>query len=281
MAGAGGGGRGGGGGRSRGGSRGGGGFRYTYHPGQGWRYHGGQGGGCFSQLIFPIIMLFVIVGELLSPLFGGTGRYNEDTYQDYANSQYEEAFGSSSAYEDNLLLSVLVDDDHYSYYHIAWVGDHVVTDINHMLGAEGTVLGDAMEQCINPSSYKYSLDSNLAQVMEILTEEVNALGLDSSFNCNENHVSVRAQLINDSNLELTESTITTALNAFTDTTGIPTVIVVEDMDDVFNGSIDPIGILILLVGAVLLISTVIGGVKTLLGKKQQEEHPYHAFDDQY
>lgn len=281
MAGAGGGGRGGGGGRSRGGSRGGfhgGGYRHSHHPGHGWHFHGGFGGGCLSRLIVLIFVLVCFAIDLLAPLFGGTGRYDENRYQDYANARYEEAFGDSSAYEDNLLVSVLVDDDYYSYYYIAWVGDHVVTDINHMLGARGTVLGDAMEQCINSSSYKYSLDSNLAQVMEILTEEVEALGLAGSFSCSENRGNVSAQLVNDSELELTESTITNALTAFASATGIPTVMVVEDMDDVFGGSLAPGGII--LVAAVVLIA-IVAGVVLVLRRRKQQAHPYHTFDDQY
>lgn len=292
MAGPGGGSRGGGGGRSRsggfhGGSRGGGGFRYTYHPGRGWQHHRGHGGGCLTQLLVPIIMLVVILSQMfqsvgigVTPLGrGGAVQYNEEVYQDYANTQYSEAFGSTGAYEDNLLLSVLVDDDHYSYYYIAWMGDHIITDINHMLGSSGTVLGDAMEQCINASSYKYSLDSNLAQVMEMLTDEIVARGLGNAFTCSETR-SAKSMLINDSGLEMTESTVNDALAAFTEKTGIPAVIVVEDMGDVFTGSLPVKTILISLVAAGLLIVTIVSGIKALLGHKK-EEHPYHSFDDQY
>lgn len=291
MAGPGGGGRGGGGGRSggfSGGSRGGfsgGSFRPVHHTGGyhrgGWHHHSSHsGGGCLSYVIFLIILALVFLPDMTSSgTFGSAGRYNENAYQDYVNGQYEEAFGSSTAYEDNLLISVLVDDDHYSYYYIAWVGDHVATEINHMLGGNDTALGQIMESCINQSSYKYSLDSNLAQAVELLGEQVGQLGLNDSFTCSENHIQVKSRLINDSNLELTNATVNDALAAFTEKTGIPIVIVVEDMDDVFSRSL-PIGPIVLGVVVTALVIVAIVKVVGSIRRKRRVE-PYQSFDDQY
>ena len=206
------------------------------------RYYGGGGclGGLLSMIFGPIIFIFVLLFFLSGFLSSGVdvqvvGSYDENTFQDYANTQYEEAFGHSSAYEDNLLIAVLVEDEYYyDYYYIAWVGDHIATDINYMLCSNDTELGRAMDANINMSSYKYSLDSNLAQVIYEMTDEITALGLESSYRCTEDHIQVASRLINHSTLDLTASTVNEALTAFTDATGIPIVIVVEDMDDVFS-----------------------------------------------
>ena len=208
------------------------------------RYSGGGCLGSLMNMIFgPIIFVIVILFFLFIIMGNGvtvqeTGNYDENALQDYANRQYEAEFGGSSAYEDNLLITFLIDDEeYYDFYYIAWVGDHIATDINHMLGNNDTVLGQAMNACINATSYKYSLDSNLAQVMEMMSRKIQALGLENSFTCTENHAQVTSHLTNHTNLDMTEDTVNDALAAFTDATGIPVVIVVEDMDAVFGRTV--------------------------------------------
>ena len=236
----------GGGGHSGGGGRGGfsgGGFSGGHHSGHhhvpmggGWHFHRRRhvhvGGGCcgsiFSGAVTLLILAFWIFGAVFSD------GYDEEKFQDFANSQYEAEFGSSSAYEDNLLITVLVNEDYYDYYYIAWVGDHIDYEINCLMGNNDTVLGQTMENSISSSSYKYSLDSDLANVMKVMTGHIQNLKLDSSFTCSERRGGIRSHVTNHANIELTESTINGALEEFTDTTGIPVVIVVEDMKDVFG-----------------------------------------------
>lgn len=206
------------------------------------RYYGGGGclGGLLSMIFGPVIFIIVLLFFLSAILNNGVdvqvvGSYDENKFQDYTNEQYEMAFGRSSAYEDNLLITVLVEDEeYYDFYYIAWVGDHIATDINYMLGNNSTELGQAMDANISMSSYKYSLDSDLARVIDTMTQEIQNLELADSFVCTENHTQVSSRLINRSTLDMTESTVNDALTAFTDATGIPIVLVVADMDDVFS-----------------------------------------------
>ena len=162
-----------------------------------------------------------------------TYEYDEEILQDFADEQYAAEFGNSTAYEDNLLLVFLTAEDYYDFYYIAWVGDHIVTDINYMFGNEQTELGHALGSNINETSYKYSLDSDLAGVVDTMTQEIVAKGLNTSFGCEENHVQVESHLTNKTDISMTEDTVNEALKKFTETTGIPAVIVVEDMEDVF------------------------------------------------
>lgn len=188
------------------------------------------------MILIAVFLIFSFVGSM----FSGTSSvevitYDENTFQDYADACYAEEFGSSDAYEDNLLLVFLAEEDvYYDYYYIAWVGDHIAMDINYMFGDESTELGQAIAECVNESSYKYSLDSNLAEVIKTMEQHIVSQGLTSSFNCEENHIQVRSHLTNKTNMELTEDTVNAALQSFTDTTGIPIVIVVDDIGDVFG-----------------------------------------------
>lgn len=272
------------------------------HPGGmhmgGWHVRprgvGVGGSGCCSWIF---ILIFILV---LFSMFRSTGGvtvvyndgYDEAAFQDYADSQYAAEFGDSSAYEDHLLLVVLVDPTEcYDYYYIAWVGDHIATDINYLFGGNDTELGQAMENCINQSSYRYSLDANLAQVMETMTDEIRALGLESSFKCSEDHLQVRSHLTNHSELDLTEATVEDALDAFTDATGISTVIVVEDMDDVFGttisgnaggaessgtASIGSVLLVALLILAVVIVVVII--IRRVKGTRTESDSRYSDFD---
>ena len=232
-------------------------FHRPYHTG--WhprpRHYGGGNGGCLnglcSLILLPIILIFVAVIMLISLIgsnftiqrepvdlndydSGLSIQYDEYVFQDYTNGQYEAVFGSSSAYEDNIMLVFLTEDDeYYDYCYIAWVGDHIHPDINYLFGSD-TELGQAIGDSVNETSYKYSLDADLAREVQTMTDHITSLGLSSSFQCNEDHIKTRSYLINDSTLELTEDTVNSALQDFTDATGIPMVIVVEDMTDVFD-----------------------------------------------
>lgn len=238
------------------------------------------GGGCcsgfFGTIIFVVVALFLLIGSFFGKVDINFDRYDEEKFQDFANSQYKAEFGRSSAYEDNLLITVLTQDDYTSFYYIAWVGDHVDQQINALLGNDYTTLGQLMENNISQTNYKYSLDSDLARVMQGLTAEVQSLSLEDSFTCSENHAQVKSHLTNRSQLDLTESTVNDALTEFTDATGIPVVLVVEDMDDVF-GSSSPkwqgagvnYGGIILVVMGVVLIAALIFAVKAIRSKNQQ------------
>ena len=133
---------------------------------------------------------------------------------------------------------------------------------------------------MNVTFYKYSLDANLAQVVEIMKDHVTALGLDSSFRCNENRSQTVSRLVNKTSLELTEETVNDALQRFTDATGIPMVIVVDDMDRVFGSGnqskadISAISVLnmVLAVGlAALVIWLVVRALRKRKGRDQEDE----------
>ena len=157
-------------------------------------FYGGGGclGGLLGMIFGPIIMvilaLFLLFGFMGSSFTevaqGGSVRYDEELFQDYADAQYAKAFGSSSAYEDNLLLVFLTAEDDRGYAYIAWVGDHIAPQINYLFGGNSSDLGAAMEVSINTANYKYSLDSNLAMAVGQMQKKVEALALDNAYNCN-------------------------------------------------------------------------------------------------
>lgn len=280
MPGPGGGSRGGGfGGGSRGGGFGGGGHRGGFggphHHGPrgywgygrpffgGWYrrpYYGGGGclGGLLGVLLLPIILILVVgillismVGSAVSNVAnGGSIYYDEAVFQQYADDQYAAEFSSYSNYENNLLIVFLTNEEADGYYVIAWVGDNIHTDINYMFGDETTTFGRVVQGAVNREYYAYSLDSNLASVMDQMGARIENLGLSSSFRTEKvSNNPPSSHLTNHSSLSMTEETVNDALQAFTEKTDIPAVIVVDTMENVFGKTIpvsDIITVVILL-----------------------------------
>ena len=314
MPGPGGGSRGGGfGGGSRGGGFGGGGFggprggfgggfggphRPHFHYGP--RFYGGwyhrphyYGGGCLGGLLGALMVpIFILVflgffatsmlGSLMADLRnGGSIRYDEAVMQNYANARYAEEFGESTAYEDNLLLVLLVNEASDGYYTIAWCGYNIDNRISDMLGNEYTVYGQAVQSSI-PAYYEHSLSQNLAAITDKMTARITALGLESSFIVEEDHsIMTESHLTNRSRLALSEKTVERALIDFTDQTGIPIVIVVDNMESVFEKSMGTtlLPLLAMLIFAVVAIVLIVNTLKSRprkSGNSNRTDDPYTA-----
>ncbi len=295
MPGPGGGSRGGGfGGGSRGGGFGGGGFGggfgggHHHHGGFGYgprpwgfggfyrrpyRYGGGCLGGLLGIIMLPIIILLV-VGMLLFGIIGsavanvasgGIISYDEQVFQQYADKRYAEEFSSSSAYEDNILIVFLTNEEADGYYAIAWVGDNIRGEINELFGDETTAFGYVMQGSVNSEYYAYSLDSNLASVMEKMTDRVEALNLDSSFRSQADRSNtVVSHLTNHSELPLAKEVVDGSCQSFTEATDIPIVIVVDTMENVFGKTLpiyDIIIVIVLIAVAVVAIVFIVKAIK--------------------
>lgn len=249
------------------------GFGWYHRP---YMYGGGCLGGLLGAFMAPIILIvfaaafvFASFGNAFGSLSqGGDIHYDENTFQDYANEQYNAEFGGRGAYEDNILIVFLVDDvEYYDYAYIAWVGDHIDTDINLMFGAENTEFGRAISSYVNLNSYKYSLDSNLAQVIGRMEEKITALGGDSSFTCSEERAEFDSHLTNKTDMQLSADTVDAALKGFTEATGIPIVIVVDEIETVFGRSFSSNTIITLVLAGILVVIAIVLIVKAVKGNK--------------
>ena len=265
MPGPGGGGRGGG---FGGGHRGGGYYHRRYYSPFGFFGFGGGILGIFFMpfllMLFAGIILFTVVfGAFGSVAQGGVTEYQEKEFQDYADAEYRKAFGQSTAYEDNILLVFLTNEEADGYYCIAWVGKHIENDINYLFGGAGSALGAAMDRSINTAGYWYSLDSGLAMAVDTMADFVVEEGLSSSFSCEEEHVQVDSKLINYGEYQISEEIVNAALTDFTDRTGISMSIVVNDVGEVFSTNYSQMigGIIMILIFVGLAVFFIVKGVR--------------------
>ena len=220
------------------------------------------------MVIIAIALIFGSVsGAFLEVSKGGTIKYDENSFQDYANSQYAQIYGDYEAYEDNILIVVATESEQYwDYVYIAWMGDHLNSSVYAKFDTRST-LGNAMDRRINPSSYKYSLDSDLAKVVDDMRASLS--NLNSSYTCTEKHsANVPSKFINKTDMELTPSTVETALEAFTEETDIPISIVVEDAEEIFGKKISTSTIITIVFAVILIAVAIIMVIKS--AKKAKE-----------
>lgn len=282
MPGPGGGGGGGRGGSFGGGGHGGGGFgggpRGGHHGGPrpmhgGWGFWGPRrhywgGGGCFGGLfgliLVPIIILIVVIALIFS-FFGGLNEYsyNEETFQDYAYEQYYQAFGYSDD-EDCLLLVVLVDGtDYCTFCDLPFYGYHIDSQIRNEIDQFNQLL----LRNVNETNYKYTLGNDLTTVINTLTESVTALELESSYTCGKDYSdNMTAYLDNRTEFLTGTAALDEAVQAFAEATGIPTVLIVEDISDVFSTRTS-------LTAAVAVVAIVVVAVVAIIVIRKKKNNP--------
>ena len=220
-------------------------------------YGGGCLGGFLGMIIAPVVMLIFVAivlfgslgGAFVEVSNGGFAYYDEATLQDYANTQYKAAFGGSGdAYEDNLLIVFLANEESNGYDCIAWIGDNVKTDISRMFGDESTAFGSAMVANVDYDYYAYSLDMNLVAVMEYMADRIDGLNLSSSFRKEYSHEkSPSSEIVNKTTLDISSNTVNEALTEFTEKTDIPVVIVVDYVENVYGKTVSGTNILTIIV----------------------------------
>lgn len=246
---------------------------------RGPRFYGG-GGGCLGGLlglfIMPIVFILIAslvfvstIGSAVTAFReGGIVEYDEQGFQSYADERYHAEFGGSAAYEDNILIVFLVDDACESFYCITWNGDHVDKQVRGLFGGESSAFGRAVYASVNADYYAYSLDSDLATVVETMQDSVAALGLESYHSCSEVHVDADSHLTNRTSLELTDATVNDALVRFTEATEIPIVIVVDEMEDVFGRTMPMEYVMILLIAVIFMAVGIYMIVRAVKNRKK-------------
>lgn len=250
-----------------------------------------------APIFISVFLIFFLIYALLPS--GNTndmyvGNYDEAAMQASADRVYAQCFESGATYEDNVLLYVLVDEDCKKLCYIAWVGDNIVTDVSELFGNDYTELGHAIYSNV-PEYYAYSIDSNLAAVVEDMGAIIGKMELSSCFK----KAPASAAKPSDSKLvdlrvgedagklpSLTASTVNGALEEFTEKTGIRIVIAVDYIDNVFGGeglsgdTIMMIGIIVIILIVIIVVS--VSSAKNRKKRNAAEEgEPENRYKDDH
>lgn len=227
-------------------------------------------------------------GNVLSVWLGDGAIYDEEVISEYAEEQYAEAFAESGAVEDHLLIVVLVEPDCEEYHAYARIGEHIAPEIAALYKGKDAAFYDAIDDNVNEGSYQNTLSADLVDTLSRMERELYEAFDDRFYICDEVR-DPRDALINRSNLELREGSIKRKLERTT----FPTVILVEDMRDVYGYHVPlpdlliAISTLLAVIGIVLLVIRLFrrasaGEEKPPEGGRREEGTDYvNRLDDDY
>ena len=125
-----------GGGGGRGGGRGGRSFSHTRHHGTSRSTPATPG----ERFLEFLISIFIVLMALMVRAGDSDALNDESQLSDFASKQYQQAFGETQSYEDNLLLTFVVYEDRSQYAYMTWVGDHIGDEAFEYLQGDGTWL---------------------------------------------------------------------------------------------------------------------------------------------
>lgn len=259
-----------------GGSRGGGMYRgpryghhYHYGPtihGPRWHrtHHGGPG--CFGGAmgLFVVLILFIslfisaFVGTLFGDDNGGVGN-EEQVFQQYANEQYQLAFSDTKDYEGNILLVFLTYQGYEGYDCIAWGGNNIDPETDELFGSyfRRVVSGSI------PDYYEFSMTKNLRTIVYGMTNAAPQKAMSTP-------ADTRFSIIrNNTSLVIDTGVVNEELYKFTEKTGYPIAIVIEDGTNVFGDGSEALAdfgstffiVTLVLIMVVLLIIAIIKNTK--------------------
>jgi len=164
--------------------------------------------------------------------------YSESVFREYSDKKYREIYGKTTCYEDNILIVVLTDENSDEKYSIACVGenfDSLVRD-NWFGNYEESSFYNVMNAILDVN-YEGTLSDGLVFVVDYYAEAFKPLVERDIIFVEESDKTKVAEscFYNYTDSKFSESSINTALEKFTNNTGITLCIVVEDAKEVFNG----------------------------------------------
>lgn len=228
----------------------------------------------FVPVIMIILIIFMLIGSFGSALgnvaSGGQVIYDESVMQEYADDRYYEVFGEYENYENNLLVVFLTNEEYDGYYAIAWAGFNLESQIYNLFGDERAAFSQMLLSTVNDTYYKNSLSKDLQMTMDKLATKIESFGLSDSFDDEfvYNGEMPPSRLVNYSTLDMSEDLVNSALSDFTERTGIPAVIVVDEMEEAIGKKllVQDIFLVVILIGLVALVIFMI--VKAIKEKKK-------------
>lgn len=192
------------------------------------RYYGG-GGGCLGSIVgaimIPIVFFMIFAIIILALIFGESGvGYDDQAFQEYANEQYYAAFSDTDDYEGNILIVFLTYEGYDGYDCIPWGGYNIDAETEELFGS----YFESAVRNATPDYYEFALTKSFRQIINTMTGA--APGKATAETVDTQH----SIIYNNTGIEIDKGIVNTALQEFTEKTGYPIAIVVEDGAEVFG-----------------------------------------------
>ncbi|MBQ9744147.1 MAG: hypothetical protein IJW19_03385 [Clostridia bacterium] len=225
----------------------------------------------FATIIF-FIYLFPTVDTIKK---GGEINYKDEVADFYRTTEYTEAFGTSSATEDNLLIVFLTSEDEGRYYCVTKVGTNINAKTSAVFGNADSEFGKIVTTTIVPNEdYVSTLGTKLESIMDATGDKIVSLDQQSPFKADSDRSNLaKSSVENKTSLVIDEASFNDTLAEFTDKTGISVKIVIDDEEAVF-GRRTPTGTIIflcILVGVDILC--IFSTTKKVIARIRFEKNP--------
>jgi hypothetical protein len=139
----------------------------------------------------------------------------------------------------------------------------VEREVYLMFGGDGSVLENAMYECINRENYKNQLGRGIADVLDTMAIYINRYGYATT----PTVPAPAKSFDNQSAMTIAPATVEKAIAQFPEETGINIAVVVEDATDVLETSYAPM-IMGFIVAGVLIAVAIVLIVKGVRGNKR-------------
>lgn len=188
----------------------------------------------FAFVLATLLLATNLSSAIFSIANGGKIKYSDETLNSYVGTQYAAEFGESSAYDDNLIIVFLTNQRSNGYYAMAFAGKNLDPQIRQMFGDEITEFWTILEGSMT-EHYKFSAQKGFRVTLERLSESISDKKLESAFVTEKDHSSLTSSHVtNYSDLSINEESVNISLRIFTESTGIPTVLVIDTAENVFG-----------------------------------------------
>ena len=237
----------------------------------------------FGIILFPaLITIFSIVLFILFlvPTIdtcrdGGNIVYNDSSAVSHRDTQYAKYFDGSNE-KNGLLIVFLIDDSNSKYDQylcISKVGENIADKVKAEFGLDSSSFGKSVLKEID-KEYKDSFSGDIVAVMDTMTKEVTDHGLSSSFKDSEISADTSvSRVINHTPLAISQDMINKSLNRFSDETGLPVVIVIDSLDNVFDRQLPIRSFMIMLILLGVAIFCIVNTTRKVVLRVRYEYHP--------
>jgi len=224
--------------------------------------------------IFAIIIFFVYLSPTVQTIKdGGKINYSDQVADNYRTEAYADAFSSSSAKEDNLIIVYLVNGDGNQFYCMSKLGTNVAENVTKLFGNKDSEFGKIVTSSMD-KEFKNTLGYSLCEIVDGMGDKIQALNLGSPFKAESDRTSTaESKIINKSSLDVSVNDVNSSLVAFTQDTGISAVIVIDEIENVFEKRM-PVGdIALLAILTIVAVISVVSTTKKVIARIRFEKNP--------
>ena len=210
-------------------------FFFWRRPYYGYGYGGGCLGGIAGLIMLPVIIVFIVValavgfvGNAFTNIKnGGSVNYDFEEMQDYCYQEYTELFGES---EDCILIVFVTNEANDAYEHESLMGTNLPLATQNKWKSNYSSVMDSKVDTL----YKNSLFSDLTMVVKTMQSVLLNSSNDYPIDSGERAEGIDSKVVNKSELDLPFASLEAQLEEFSEATGIPIAVVVDDAVDVFG-----------------------------------------------